>query len=208
MTPKQQPDSTREKFIEAATDVFAEKGFHGASIAAIAAALGLTKQALLHHFGSKEKLYGEVLARISGNIMRDMDQVQARRDGSGDGLAAGALLEAFLMDFHRIASSQGREIGLLIRELLDNEQRAEKATNWYLKPFLEALTDLALAQPGWQGRTRGEALAAVYQMLGVINYFAISKPTLSNMFGPDIYADTEEHFARRLRPMIRACLAV
>jgi len=204
MPPKEQPDSTREKFIEAATDVFAEKGFHGASIATIAAVLGLTKQALLHHFGSKEKLYGEVLARISGNIMRDMDQVQAQGDGSG--YDPSAQLEAFLMDFHRIASAQGREIGLLIRELLDNEQRAEKATNWYLKPFLEALTDLALAQPGWHGRSRGEALAAVYQMLGVINYFAISKPTLSNMFGTDLYRDAEDHFARRLRPLIRACL--
>lgn len=55
----------RERFIEAATDVFAERGFYGTSIAAIADALPLTKQALLHHFGSKEKLYAEVLKRKS-----------------------------------------------------------------------------------------------------------------------------------------------
>lgn len=200
MPDNSKPGSTREKFIEAATDVFAEKGFHGASIASIASALGLTKQALLHHFGSKEKLYGEVLARISGNIMKDMEAVQR---GSADSTSQ---LEAFFVRFHETASAQGREIGLLVRELLDNEQRAEKATNWYLKPFLEALTDLTMAQEDWQGRPRAEALAAVYQILGIINYFAISRPTLSNMFCVDDYADMQAQFRHRLVPLIRACL--
>lgn len=53
------------KFIEAATRQFARKGFYGASISSIANELGLSKQAVLHHFGSKEKLYGEVLQQIS-----------------------------------------------------------------------------------------------------------------------------------------------
>ena len=61
--------STRDQFIAAAQHLFAEKGFYGASIAAIAEELGLTKQALLHHFGNKEKLYGEVLQRLSGELL-------------------------------------------------------------------------------------------------------------------------------------------
>ena len=38
-----------------------------------AAQVGLTKQALLHHFGSKQKLYGAVLERISARLLADLD---------------------------------------------------------------------------------------------------------------------------------------
>ena len=57
--------TTRQEFLDTAERLFAARGFYGTSLAAISDDLGLTKQALLHHFGSKEKLYGEVLARIS-----------------------------------------------------------------------------------------------------------------------------------------------
>ena len=63
---------TRDQFIEAARRPFAERGFYGTSIAAIAEELGLTKQALLHHFGTKEKLYGDVLEEISARVMETL----------------------------------------------------------------------------------------------------------------------------------------
>ena len=56
---------SREEYLDAAEALFAERGFYGVSIAAIAEQLGLTKQALLHHFKSKAQLYGDVLHRIS-----------------------------------------------------------------------------------------------------------------------------------------------
>lgn len=60
--------STRDRMIEEARALFAERGFYGVSIAQIAAELGLTKQALLHHFGTKERLYGLVLEQIAGEL--------------------------------------------------------------------------------------------------------------------------------------------
>ncbi|MEL6753814.1 MAG: helix-turn-helix domain-containing protein, partial [Pseudomonadota bacterium] len=63
---------TREQFLDTAEALFAERGFYGVSIAAIADELDLTKQALLHHFGTKEKLYGAVLQRISDEFERQL----------------------------------------------------------------------------------------------------------------------------------------
>ena len=60
---------TRDQLLAIAATQFAQKGFYGASIASIADELCLTKQALLHHFGSKEKLYGEVLQSISSQTL-------------------------------------------------------------------------------------------------------------------------------------------
>ena len=54
-------DDTREKLLNAAHSRFAERGFHGASIALIAGEVGLTKQALLYHFKRKDDLYREVI---------------------------------------------------------------------------------------------------------------------------------------------------
>ena len=69
------PNDTRKALLDAATRLFASAGFHGASLANIADALGLTKQALLHHFGAKEKLYGEVLVREVLDIDRRGDDI-------------------------------------------------------------------------------------------------------------------------------------
>ena len=57
--------NTKTALIEVAHKLFADRGYDGVSIADIAGELGITKQALLHHFGNKEKLYGKVLEGVS-----------------------------------------------------------------------------------------------------------------------------------------------
>ncbi len=65
--------ASREKIIQSATEVFAQKGFRGAKMADIATAANLTEPGLLHHFPSKTYLLMEVLKerdRIDGARMR------------------------------------------------------------------------------------------------------------------------------------------
>jgi AcrR family transcriptional regulator len=50
------PD-TREAILRAARDIFADKGFDGASIRAIAAAAGCDPALVHHYFGSKDQLF-------------------------------------------------------------------------------------------------------------------------------------------------------
>ncbi|MER6950583.1 TetR/AcrR family transcriptional regulator [Nonomuraea sp. NPDC000554] len=54
-------ESRREEILLAALDVFAERGYTGASIASIAERVGLSQQGLLHYFPSKDRLLAEVL---------------------------------------------------------------------------------------------------------------------------------------------------
>jgi len=176
---------TRAALAAAALRLFAERGFYGASIAAIADELGLTKQALLHHFGSKEKLYGTVLEAISAHLATALADARAEAGTAED------RLKTFFRRFAGWVETNPAETQLLIRELIDNRRRAGTAENWYLKPFLEELTDLALATRRWSGASRARALAGIYQLLGAVNYFAISRPTLSNMFGRDAHDDLE-----------------
>lgn len=54
---------TRDDILEAAAQVFRQKGFHGASMADIAQAVNLQKASLYHHVSSKQEILFELLDR-------------------------------------------------------------------------------------------------------------------------------------------------
>ncbi len=192
---------TREQLLAAAARLFAARGFYGASIAAIADELGLTKQALLHHFGSKEKLYGEILRAQSERLLAGLERVQAAHDEPAE------QLEAFLLEWLDLQLEEPDGAQLLMRELLDNRARAAKAKSWYLRPFLEGLVSVVRAIPARRKPTEAAALALVYQLLGAVTYFSVSEPTLTQMFGRERYAKLRAEYPRELRSMVRARLS-
>lgn len=60
--------ATTVRLVEAATAAFSRHGFHGAALADIAAAAGITRPSLLYHFGTKEQLYTAALAAVFADI--------------------------------------------------------------------------------------------------------------------------------------------
>ncbi|MDX6351105.1 MAG: hypothetical protein QOF84_5895 [Streptomyces sp.] len=54
-------EDRKAEIIQAAVEVIAERGYRGASLAAVAERVGLTQQGLLHHFPTKEALLIAVL---------------------------------------------------------------------------------------------------------------------------------------------------
>ena len=55
--------NVRDQLLEAAVQVYAESGYHGATTRRIAAAAGVNEITLFRHFGSKDVLLREALAR-------------------------------------------------------------------------------------------------------------------------------------------------
>jgi len=53
----------REEILQTALDLVARAGYGKATVREIAAAVGLSPTGLLHYFGSKEKLFAEILRR-------------------------------------------------------------------------------------------------------------------------------------------------
>ncbi|GGD08455.1 CerR family C-terminal domain-containing protein [Pyruvatibacter mobilis] len=190
--------STREDLLQSALKLFAEKGFYGASIAQIARELGLTKQALLHHFGTKEKLYGEVLALINDSMTERLAAVPSSAASPEE------RFEQVFMALYGDGDGASDVARLVMRELMDNVGRADQARSWYLKPFLEMLIKLARDLPGNADRSDGELLAVTYQLLGAINYYALSQTTLEKIFGAQTFGHSQDAFPGALRALIRA----
>jgi AcrR family transcriptional regulator len=73
--PAANADDTRKRIVQAARQVFSERGYDGATFQAIAVRADLTRPAINHYFSSKRVLYREVARQtnelvITANIRR------------------------------------------------------------------------------------------------------------------------------------------
>ena len=73
--PKSRPrsEAKRARIVEAATQYFAERGYHDAHVGDIAAALGIAKGSIFQHFGSKDGLFFEVYKRAVRSFAKYLD---------------------------------------------------------------------------------------------------------------------------------------
>ena len=61
MSARVRSEERRAEIVRAALEVIAERGYRGASLAAVAERVGLTQQGLLHYFPTKDALLVAVL---------------------------------------------------------------------------------------------------------------------------------------------------
>ncbi len=127
---------TRAALLRAAGRVFAEHGFHGATLEAVAAGAGVSKGALFHYFPSKEQLFLALLEDRLGAGVSDVEAVIAERGSDGGQL--GVATETFL----RRINSDPRWLPLLLEFLAyGSRDPAAKAgiTEHFLRPAREAV---------------------------------------------------------------------
>lgn len=65
----------REEILDGAAEMFAEHGYHGASLRDISSRVGISHSGMLHHFDSKDALLEGVIDRLEDHAQSALDRV-------------------------------------------------------------------------------------------------------------------------------------
>lgn len=130
--PRPLPDVPRAA-LAAARALFAEHGFDGTALQDVASAVGVTKQAVLHHFRTKDELRQAVLAELFAHWAATLPHLLAGATGGHDRFHAvfGELVRFFCED--RAWAT------LVVRELLDRPEEARRRMEDDVRPWVEAV---------------------------------------------------------------------
>jgi AcrR family transcriptional regulator len=163
LTPERRRQQTREHLLAAAAEVFAERGFHGASLDEVAAVAGFTKGAVYSNFKNKEDLF---LALFKANYEREMQALRTTLEDSE------VPPEARISDFVsliRDETRRTRNMGLLFQEFLLYAARNAAAREQLAQIEEEGVRALAQIIEAERARQGIEPLESAVQMARLIN---------------------------------------
>lgn len=195
---------TRAEILDVATREFARLGYTGARVDEIAARMRTTKRMIYYYFGSKEKLFTEVLERAYAVIRRREQQL----DVEGlDPLAAIRRLAELTFDHHEAHPDFIRLVSI------ENTHEAEHIA---ASEELGSLNSPAIELIGSileRGRAEGTFTAEVdaidlHAMISSFCFFRMAnRHTFGALFGRDLTAgERREHYRSMLGDMVIAYL--
>jgi AcrR family transcriptional regulator len=104
------PDA-RARVLDAAVELFAQRGYDGTSVSQVIARAGVAKGGFYHHFASKEALLYEVYGDLIGRQLAGLDEILAR------GLPPAEALRALIHDLVVTTAASARPALVFWREL-------------------------------------------------------------------------------------------
>ena len=174
-------EERRRQILDAAAELFAHRGFAGATTREIAAIVGTTETVLFRHFPTKESLYAAILDRQvpeSGlqRWLEGLSEIAGRKDDEALFAAvASAILESFRRDtvYHR----------LMLFASLEGHDLARVGQSKYTGPFLTFLREYIVKRQADGAFRRMRPEWAVHVLLSSVTYYAQWNALGSNPLG-------------------------
>lgn len=170
---------TAERILDAAEAAFAAAGFAGARLEDIAAAVGIRRPSLLHHFATKDDLYAAVVGRAFASLGAALANAMSPRAAGGFAAQVEALVSGYL------AFLAGRPgfAALVLREVIDGRGPGRDLLEREVAPLLDAVE--RFVQRGRAGaRLRVPVRAAILQVACAPLVRAASGPLGPRLWGP------------------------
>ena len=160
---------TRSALLEAARGVFAEQGYDGATVRAIATRAGVDAAMVNHWFGSKEGLFVKAVLQLPFD---PAELIAALADGPPETMGQ-RVVRTFLTTWD---STGGGHFTALIRSVSSHEQAAHVLTDFFVKQvFTRVVSSLAADRP----RLRGSLCSSQIVGLGIARYVLKFEPIAS-----------------------------
>jgi TetR/AcrR family transcriptional regulator, regulator of cefoperazone and chloramphenicol sensitivity len=188
--PKQDNPETKARILEAAEELFADRGVAGASLREVAERAAVNSALVHYYFGSKEGLYRSVFVAVAAELGAMATEVE-RAGGT-----APERLRRYVERFAAFVISHPSRPRLMMRELIDGAPTLRQALAEGLQPVhLRVLREI-VADGVREGSIRElDVQLFPLTVLGMIVQFVIARPLIATAIGPITYDDA---FAARL----------
>jgi TetR/AcrR family transcriptional regulator len=172
-----QADEMRSRIIAAAEEVFAERGYAGATTREIAERAGIGKRMLFYYFPTKDAVYRAVLERIITGLVAIYEQTRGEPGpvGLGDGVEA-------------ITHFTARNLSAMkvwLREIIDDGPHLEELTRRHMRQLYDA-AGAGVARNMEQGTfRRSDPMHALASVGGVTLFYFLIAPMLRLIWDRD-----------------------
>lgn len=187
---------TRDRILDTAEALFAERGLAATPVRDIAAAVGLTAAALYNHFEGKEALYAAVLERGIRPLVDVLEELGGREPGPD---ATGESLERVLAHLAR----RPNVARLIYHEAVTGGAVLMPLARAWIQPLLARALSEMKREPGspWDEDEHRRVVTLWVQLL--VGHFAVA-PLVAELLGEDPLAPASiERHSRFLRKLAR-----
>jgi len=175
------PEQTRVTILDAAEDEFAEHGFHGTRMVAIAKRAGVTHGLLHYYFDSKDRLYEEVVDRLFQRHLRLFEQL------ASEGTMVSAR-EAVLQSFD-LFWEHPNQVRIMLWEMASGDDRVERAMKGFYDGMARALATLPAKAPSTKpGRDPRDVYVSI---LGALVVYFFRDPAIKRLFGENRFTEAD-----------------
>jgi AcrR family transcriptional regulator len=197
-------DSTRDRLLEAAQEVFAERGFAAASVREICAKAGVNIAAVNYYFRDKERLYIEAVKAAHCCAMAEPPMPDWTPDTS-----AFEKLRGFIrvMTERMLRESKPHTTQLMMRELSQPTAACAETVRDSIRPVADVL--MSIMRELLPNVSDEECYLFGFSVMGQILIYKQSRPVVRGLIGSEAddqlsAAQIAEHVYRVMQPAIAA----
>jgi len=153
-------DSTRERILEAAVDLFSEKSFEGATTREIASKAGVTQPLLSYHFRSKDDLWRAAVDRL----FEALADTLAERESGLRGVDELTVMRLVVREFIFFSAEHPQVHRIITQECKTDGPRMDWLVERHIRPIYDAATE-RLSRLVAQGLLPDIPLAHLYYII-------------------------------------------
>jgi TetR/AcrR family transcriptional regulator len=127
---RRSPAGTREALLAAGTELFAERGYEGVPVWAIAQKAGVNKAMINYHFGGKKGLHTAIVREPFSALLAKLQEIAA-----GDA-AAPEKLRAFVALFAETVAGAPEFPAMLLREIVSGGEHLDREVFGFITSIL------------------------------------------------------------------------
>ncbi|HXA28763.1 MAG TPA: TetR/AcrR family transcriptional regulator [Candidatus Angelobacter sp.] len=187
---------TRERILQAATEVFARRGFHGARVADIAEVAGIAYGLVYHHFRNKDDILAAIFAERWGEYVRYID---AMADSPEPFRAQVTHLVHFWVETWR---QEPHLMTVLINEISRSYEFIESHDPGQVMVAFDAVERLIVA-----AQARAEVRADLDPRLMTYAILGVAEMVLTGYVMNSLRRDSEEEYRRDEEQLVALLLA-